>query len=90
LRTQSYPDINALIWIFGFRYRRTLKQSPTESARVNWAGMSIGTYYAAVRRALVVAVVLRALTALGGLGWLFFELRKRLESKRALKAMGMR
>ncbi|ORY74074.1 hypothetical protein BCR35DRAFT_306869 [Leucosporidium creatinivorum] len=85
----SYPDINALIWIFGFRYRRTLKQSPTDSARVNWAGMSIGSYYAAVRRALVVAVVLRALTALGGLGWLGWTLRKRLQSRRTARALAL-
>lgn len=89
-RSQSYPDINALIYVFGRRYRRTLNQSPTESARVNWAGMSIGSYYAAVRRALVVAVVLRALTALGGIGWLVFELRKRMQSRKVAKALGLR
>lgn len=40
----SYPDINILIWLFGYRYRRTLKQPPPphSSGRVNWAGMSIG------------------------------------------------
>lgn len=39
----SYPDINLLIWLFGYRYRRTLKSPPPPpSARVNWAGMSIG------------------------------------------------
>lgn len=75
----SHPDINLLIWIFGFRYRRLLSHSKlppstssiagaggeTRDVRVNWAGMALGSYYSAVRRALVVAVVLRALTALG-------------------------
>jgi len=36
-------------------------------ARVNWAGMSLNAYYAAVRRALLAAVLLRATAALGGL-----------------------
>lgn len=86
-RCQTYPDINLLIWIFGFRYRRTLKQNPDSPsrARVNWAGMSIGSYYAAVRRALVVAVVLRAITALTALGFGVAALRRRLQERRLLR-----
>ncbi|GAA5855003.1 hypothetical protein JCM3766R1_006040 [Sporobolomyces carnicolor] len=89
----SYPDINLLIWIFGWRYRRLLRRTshhpasastsarttttPSSSLsiptyRVNWAGMSLNAYYAAVRRALVVAVFMRAVAAVGavaGVGW---------------------
>ncbi|KAI5480956.1 NUDIX hydrolase domain containing protein [Pseudohyphozyma bogoriensis] len=74
--TFSYPDINLLIHLFGWRYRRLLKSSgspvspPTNDPRVNWAGMSLGAYYSAVRRALVVAVVIRGMLTAGGLGWL--------------------
>ncbi|GAA5907438.1 NUDIX hydrolase [Sporobolomyces salmoneus] len=82
----SYPDINLLIWIFGWRYRRLLRSHPSSGRapltprtpstiptyRVNWAGMSLNAYYAAVRRALVVAVLMRACLAVGtvvGVGW---------------------
>lgn len=82
----AYYDINALIWLFGYRYRRTIKTPPHEYARVNWQGMSIGSYYAAVRRALVVAVVLRAVAAVGGLSWLFVTLKRRIQEKRSLRA----
>ncbi|GAA5852103.1 hypothetical protein JCM9279_005058 [Rhodotorula babjevae] len=91
----SYPDINFLIWLFAFRYRRLLRhpssraRSPSTStssssparapyARVNWAGMSLNAYYAAVRRALVFAVVLRAVAALGGLVGIGMWLRTRI------------
>ncbi|TNY19370.1 NUDIX hydrolase domain-like protein, partial [Rhodotorula diobovata] len=94
----SYPDINLLIWLFAFRYRRLLRRSPrspTSSAspttttpltarpkaphaRVNWAGMSLNLYYAAVRRALVVAVFLRATAALASLVGLGWWLRRRI------------
>ncbi|KAM0786375.1 hypothetical protein ACM66B_001843 [Microbotryomycetes sp. NB124-2] len=82
----AYPDINFLIWVFGYRYRRTLKTPPHEYARVNWQGMSISSYYASVRRALVVAVVLRAVAAIGGLSWLVAELRHRIKEKKGLRA----
>ncbi|GAA5979113.1 hypothetical protein JCM5350_007070 [Sporobolomyces pararoseus] len=83
----SYPDINLLIYLFGWRYRRLLRSHPSSSGRppttprtpssiptyrVNWAGMSLNAYYAAVRRALVVAVLMRGVAALGtlaGIGW---------------------
>jgi hypothetical protein len=77
---QSYPDINFLIWVFAFRYRRLLRHPSNAAtrprppdtpaparAKVNWAGMSLNAYYAAVRRALVVAVFLRSCAALGGI-----------------------
>ncbi|GAA5913973.1 hypothetical protein JCM5296_006716 [Sporobolomyces johnsonii] len=79
----SYPDINLLIWLFGWRYRRLLAHRSSSASsqrlpetprprtpggatqRVNWQGMSLGAYYGAVRRALVVAVLMRAVAALG-------------------------
>lgn len=80
--TFSYPDINFLIWLFGFRYRRlaraTVGRVPKAPGReggmgveldprVDWMGARVlGSYYSAVRRALVVAVVVRAMAALGG------------------------
>ncbi|KAK4050304.1 hypothetical protein OIV83_003625 [Microbotryomycetes sp. JL201] len=82
----AYPDINLLIAIFGTRYRRTLQTPAHEYARVNWQGMSISSYYAAVRRALVVAVVLRALAALSGLSWLVVEIRRRVREKKGVRA----
>lgn len=63
-----YPDINFLIWVFGYRYRRVARMQPADT-RVNWAGMSLGHYYAAVRRALIFAVLLRAIA--GALGITF-------------------
>ncbi|GAA5915982.1 hypothetical protein JCM6882_003486 [Rhodosporidiobolus microsporus] len=79
----SHPDINLLIFLFSFRYRRLLRRAPSSSSssssaakpassRVNWAGVEASTFYAAVRKALVVAVLLRATAALGTLaavGW---------------------
>ncbi len=41
--------------------------------KFNWSGMALGAFYSAVRRALVVAVVLRAvgMVSAGGVaGWL--------------------
>lgn len=103
----TYPDINVLIWIFGFRYRRLLAQSlrapsplpnsttaegdPTDP-RVNWAGLNLGgstlsAYYAAVRRALVVAVVLRAISALVGIGWAGWWLRGKMRERKVIKGI---
>ncbi|BGP41414.1 hypothetical protein JCM10449v2_005394 [Rhodotorula kratochvilovae] len=96
----SYPDINFLIWLFAFRYRRLLQRQPSHASsrpappdagprakaphsRVNWAGMSLNAYYAAVRRALVVAIFLRATAALGGVLAAGLWLRRRV-AKRAV------
>ncbi|GAA5933543.1 uncharacterized protein JCM15063_001343 [Sporobolomyces koalae] len=100
----SYPDINLLIYLFGWRYRRLLRSHPSSrppttprlsssipTYRVNWAGMSLNAYYAAVRRALVVAVLMRAIAAVGtlaGLGWYikkWIESRHTSGSKKALR-----
>ncbi|KAM0754860.1 hypothetical protein T439DRAFT_309686 [Meredithblackwellia eburnea MCA 4105] len=98
--TFTYPDINLLIWLFGFRYRRLARQTVGRvprvvegpdgksttvvvDPRVDWMGARVlGSYYSAVRRALVVAVVLRALTAGLGLGGGFWWLRRKMREKK--------
>lgn len=85
--TFSYPDINFLIHVFGFRYRRLARGTAgrvpkageaTVDPRVDWMGARVlGSYYSAVRRALVVAVVLRAVATIGGLGTLAWWLKQR-------------
>ena len=45
-------------------------------ARINWIGTAVNQFYAAVRKALIVVLVLRAIGILIGLGlaaWLFFQ-----------------
>ncbi|KAF8342571.1 uncharacterized protein EI90DRAFT_2902605 [Cantharellus anzutake] len=88
----SIPDVNFWIWVFGRRYRAVLRAweasvvrsritpggSSTER-RINWSGQALSTFYAAVRKALIVVIVGRALgllAALFGLGW---WLRKRFD-----------
>jgi hypothetical protein len=72
------------LWVFGFRYRRLLQRwidhqqrkgtaaatpgGQRDDKRVNWAGVAIGQYYGALRRALVVAIVIRALAVFGSAG----------------------
>jgi len=57
--------------VFGKRYRQvirnweeTLRVSGTKDTRVNWTGAALTTFYAAVRKALVVVLVLRAIGVL--------------------------
>ncbi|GAA6015824.1 hypothetical protein JCM10207_008809 [Rhodosporidiobolus poonsookiae] len=102
----SHPDINLLIFLFSFRYRRLLRHpsrlrrasldATTGAApegvdaqlrgpaygRVNWAGMEAGLFYAAVRKALVVAVVLRAAAAVGAVTAAVLWVRSRLAARR--------
>ncbi|EST05239.1 NUDIX hydrolase domain protein [Kalmanozyma brasiliensis GHG001] len=74
----SYPDVNFWIWFFGWRYRTVVRGwegsvGTRMERKFNWSGMALGAFYSAVRRALVVAVVLRALgmvSAGGVVGWL--------------------
>jgi hypothetical protein len=82
----AYPDINFLIYVFGWRYRRMISLSTASKSgaqtggidpRVNWAGMSLSLYYGSIRRALVAAVLIRGLAAAGGLGWVIMYLRRR-------------
>lgn len=82
----SYPDVNFWIWVFGRRYRQVVRaweesvHGPDRASdrRVNWSGAALSTFYAAVRNALVVAILLRGLATLGGVAgltwWLFRHL----------------
>jgi len=78
----SYPDVNFWIWVFGKRYRQvirgweaSLRSGGTNDRRINWSGSALSSFYAAIRKALVVVIVLRALGLLFGLGfavwWIF-------------------
>jgi hypothetical protein len=78
----SYPDVNFWIWVFGKRYRQvirgweaSIRAGGTNDRRINWSGSALSSFYAAIRKALVVVIVLRALGLLFGLGfavwWVF-------------------
>ncbi|KAH9949429.1 hypothetical protein B0H21DRAFT_786614 [Amylocystis lapponica] len=67
----SYPDVNFWIWVFGKRYRAvvrgwetSVRAGGTNDRRINWTGSALTTFYAAVRKALVVVLVLRAIGVL--------------------------
>lgn len=56
----------------------------------NWSGLALGAFYSAVRRALIVAIALRALGALGVLSlasWL--GKRKLHRARRGLPGLGL-
>jgi len=72
----SYPDVNFWIWVFGKRYRQiirnweeSLRVSGANDTRVNWSGAALTTFYAAVRKALVVVLVLRAIGVFCGIAF---------------------
>ncbi|KAH6917434.1 hypothetical protein BKA70DRAFT_1178315 [Coprinopsis sp. MPI-PUGE-AT-0042] len=78
----SYPDVNFWIWVFGKRYRQVIRGwegsvrvGGTNDRRINWSGMALSTFYASIRKALIVVIVARALGILFGLGfatwWIF-------------------
>ncbi|KAI0662488.1 hypothetical protein C8Q70DRAFT_562480 [Cubamyces menziesii] len=79
----GYPDVNFWIWVFGKRYRAVIRgweasvrAGGTNDRRINWTGSALTTFYAAVRKALVVVIVVRAIFVLLGLilgGWLLFR-----------------
>ncbi|GLB36469.1 putative NUDIX domain containing protein [Lyophyllum shimeji] len=80
----SYPDVNFWIWVFGKRYRAVIRgwetsvrAGGTNDRRINWSGSALSTFYAAIRKALVVVIVARALGVLVGVAfsiwWLFFR-----------------
>jgi len=80
----SYPDVNFWIWVFGRRYREVLRgweasarAGGANDRRINWVGTSVNQFYAAVRKALVVVLVLRAIGLLFGLSlgawWVFLR-----------------
>lgn len=92
----SLPDLNLLVFLFGRKYRRLLARARPDSAdgqmarRVDWAGMSLGAYYEAVRKALVVAIVVRGLVAVGGLGAVgLWVKRKVVGGRRGRVAVGL-
>ncbi|KAF8499465.1 hypothetical protein JB92DRAFT_2981477 [Gautieria morchelliformis] len=71
----SYPDVNFWIWVFGKRYRDVVRgweasvvSGGSNDKRINWAGTALNAFYAAVRKALVVVIVLRAIGILFGMG----------------------
>ncbi|KAJ4476596.1 hypothetical protein J3R30DRAFT_3487691 [Lentinula aciculospora] len=78
----SYPDVNFWIWVFGKRYREivrgwevSIRSGGVNDRRINWSGQALSTFYAAIRKALVVVIVARALGILFGLaftGWWIF------------------
>ncbi|KAF9015032.1 hypothetical protein BDQ17DRAFT_1340371, partial [Cyathus striatus] len=77
----SYPDVNFWIWVFGRRYREVVRgweaslRAGVNDRRINWSGSALNNFYAAIRKALVVVIVARALGILLGLGfaiwWIF-------------------
>ncbi|KAI0793283.1 hypothetical protein C8Q75DRAFT_749593 [Abortiporus biennis] len=79
----SYPDVNFWIWVFGKRYREvvrsweaSIRAGGTNDRRINWTGSALSTFYAAVRKALVVVIVFRAIVLLLSLvvgGWFFLS-----------------
>jgi len=79
----SYPDVNFWIWVFGKRYREvvrgwevSVRAGGTNDRRINWSGSALNTFYAAIRKALVVVIVVRAIGILLGLslaGWWVFK-----------------
>lgn len=81
----SNPDVNFWIYIFSPRYRRIIRswsaslETPSERL-YNWSGLALGAFYTAVRRALIVAVVMRAIGAMGLVGggvWWVWKGRRR-------------
>lgn len=70
----SYPDVNFWIWVFGKRYREvvrgweaSVRAGGSNDRRINWTGSALNTFYAAVRKALVVVIVVRGIFVLLGL-----------------------
>ncbi|KAI0757344.1 hypothetical protein C8Q80DRAFT_1133148 [Daedaleopsis nitida] len=78
----GYPDVNFWIWVFGKRYRAVIRgweasvrTGGTNDRRINWTGSALTTFYAAVRKALIVVIVVRAIFVLLGFllgGWFLF------------------
>jgi 8-oxo-dGTP pyrophosphatase MutT (NUDIX family) len=72
----SYPDVNFWIWVFGKRYREvvrgweaSVRADGTNDRRINWSGSALSTFYAAVRKALLVVIVARGLGVLVALAF---------------------
>lgn len=88
----SYPDVNFWIWVFGRRYRQVVSNweesvhGPDRAAdrRTNWSGAALSTFYQAVRHALVVAIIIRGLATIGGVGALSYWLLRHLGTTQEL------
>lgn len=83
----SYPDVNFWIWVFGWRYRTIVRSWERNigtglGQTVNWSGMALGAFYSAVRRALVVAILLRALGFLSTFSVAFWLTGRRIRRSR--------
>ncbi|KAE8210930.1 hypothetical protein CF327_g5261 [Tilletia walkeri] len=91
----SYPDVNFWIWVFGYRYRKIVRAwerglGTGMERRVNWSGMALGAFYSAVRRALIVAILLRALSmasVITGISWL--ASRRMRRRRKGLPGLGL-
>lgn len=78
----SYPDVNFWIWVFGKRYREvvrgweaSVRSGGINDRRINWSGSALSTFYAAIRKALIVVIAARALGIILGIflaGWCVF------------------
>lgn len=60
----QYHDVNFWMWVLGWRYRVILRNwensMGTEMEHsVHWSGLALAAFYASVRRALLVAILLR-------------------------------
>ncbi|KAK0548833.1 hypothetical protein OC845_003384 [Tilletia horrida] len=91
----SYPDVNFWIWVFGYRYRKIVRAwerglGTGIERRVNWSGMALGAFYSAVRRALIVAIFLRALSMLSVLSAASWLVSRRARRRRkGLPGLGL-
>lgn len=91
----SYPDVNFWIWVFGWRYRTIVRSWERNigtglEQSVNWSGMALGAFYSAVRRALVVAILLRALGFLSTFSVAFWLTGRRIRrSRRGQSGFGL-
>ncbi|KAF8905448.1 hypothetical protein CPB84DRAFT_1814097 [Gymnopilus junonius] len=69
----SYPDVN--FWICHSGWETSVRQGGTNDRRINWSGSALSTFYASIRKALVVVIVARALGVLFGISfalwWIF-------------------
>lgn len=77
-----HTTLNQTNRVFGKRYREVIRgwessvrAGGVNDRRINWSGSALSTFYAAIRKALIVVIVGRALGIIVGLGfaiwWVF-------------------